>query len=443
MRSIISVGILYLTIFAFGCRPAKFTSKEKSTLEQMFQSEVLSKHFVGFGLYDPKRKEYLYSNHADKYFTPASNTKILTLYSALNILGDRIATAKYYKTNDTIFLWGLGDPGFLNPRLPSQETDAWIFGQKDIVYNVSDYLYQDLNFGSGWAWDDYRYAYQAEKSFWPVYGNLLHVEGIPGTTQYHLTPEYLRDQIMHVPDTTDEYGSFQRMDSVIIYNDQFFDSSRLEIRVPMDMNKKLVAALLADTFGIHVTASSNPIIDFTQIQTLYSTVPVDSIYKVMMQVSDNFIAEQLILNCSAELFDTLNTSRAISWIQDSLFAYIIDPFQWVDGSGLSRYNMFTPRSIIQLLDQILEQKAMDWIKEIFPAGGVSGTIQNWYGEENEVAWLWAKTGTLRHNHCLSGYMECVSGKILIFSFMHNHFTGPSSKVKSEMQRLLRYIRLTN
>ena len=116
--------------------------------------------------------------------------------------------------------------------------------------------------------------------------------------------------------------------------------------------------------------------------------------------------------------------------------------QWVDGSGLSRYNMFTPKSIIRLLEAIDEEYANDSnLFHLLPAGGESGTISNWYAPQGKrkEPYVYAKTGTLSNNHSLSGYLLTNSGKKLYFSFMNNHYIGSSSKVKKEMDKVLWYI----
>ncbi|MFK9866779.1 D-alanyl-D-alanine carboxypeptidase, partial [Escherichia coli] len=45
---------------------------------------------VGIQLYDLQGKKIVYSYQDDKYFTPASNTKIFTCYAALKHLPDSI-----------------------------------------------------------------------------------------------------------------------------------------------------------------------------------------------------------------------------------------------------------------------------------------------------------------------------------------------------------------
>lgn len=162
----------------------------------------------------------------------------------------------------------------------------------------------------------------------------------------------------------------------------------------------------------------------------------------MLQPSDNFIAEQLLLVTAAEMGWPLNGRKVIEYMKENYLSEMPDEPQWVDGSGLSRYNMFTPRSVIWLLQQI--DSEFDDERTLFslmPAGGESGTIENWYAAaDGREPFVFAKTGTLSNNHCLSGYIITESGRKLLFSFMNNHYVTSSSVVKEEMNKVLQYIR---
>jgi len=91
---------------------------KKRKIKKLFKhSHILNDHFTGFALYDLDKQEMIYEFNDDKYFTPASNTKLFTFYTCLRMLGDSIPAFKYVERNDSLIFWGTGDPAFLHREL--------------------------------------------------------------------------------------------------------------------------------------------------------------------------------------------------------------------------------------------------------------------------------------------------------------------------------------
>jgi D-alanyl-D-alanine carboxypeptidase/D-alanyl-D-alanine-endopeptidase (penicillin-binding protein 4) len=204
--------------------------------------------------------------------------------------------------------------------------------------------------------------------------------------------------------------------------------------IPFKTSVSLTAELLSDTLKKKVSVIN---FNFSGAgKTLYS-VPADSLYKVMMQASDNFIAEQLLLVCAGVLSDTLKPEIAIEYMKKHHLNDLPDTAVWVDGSGLSRYNLFTPASIVRLWEKVYEKVPPERLFPLLAIGGKTGTLKNSF--KNDPPYVYGKTGTLSNNHSLSGYLISKKGKTYVFSFMNNNHPAASSAVRKEMESILKLI----
>ena len=426
-------------IFCASCSTNQtLTRKEKKSLHQeITTSPIFSKNHTGFALYDLRRKEMLYTSEADKYYTPASNTKIFTLYTAMNILGDSIPALNYQIQGDSLIFWGTGDPSLLNPKLPPSDRVVNFLknSPEKLFYSPSNFM--DARYGAGWAWDDYLYSYQVAKSAMPIYGNLVSIEKKVDTSLLTILPSSFQAQINDTLGIERARPRYKRAihNNQITLEGQLAKNKEFYQEIPFLYSDTLLVTLLSKAVDREIQLLQDYQLPQNKVHKLYS-IAADSAYQLMMEDSDNFVAEQLLLLCANEIFDTLNTRKIITYAKDSLLKDLPDPLQWRDGSGLSRYNLFTPQSIVRLLEKIYEQLSLERLQAIFPEGGESGTIKNFY-ESPTKPFLYAKTGTLSNRHCLSGYLFTKSGEVLIFSFMHNNYLGSSAPLKKEMDKILR------
>ena len=208
--------------------------------------------------------------------------------------------------------------------------------------------------------------------------------------------------------------------------------------VPYLTSPELTVQLLADTLKRRVDLRNVPLDPAAKTQ--YS-LPTDTLYRRMLQVSDNLLAEQIMLLVASARGDTLSVPRGIGLVLKTHLADLPDAPRWVDGSGLSRYNLFTPRSLVRLLEKIWEKVPQERLFALLPASGRPGTLRNQF--RGEAPFVFAKTGSLTGVYNLSGYLLTRNGRVLIFSFMNNNFVGPTSEIRREVERVLKAIRETN
>ncbi|HEX3373912.1 MAG TPA: D-alanyl-D-alanine carboxypeptidase/D-alanyl-D-alanine-endopeptidase, partial [Edaphobacter sp.] len=104
-----------------------------------------------------------------------------------------------------------------------------------------------------------------------------------------------------------------------------------------------------------------------------------------------------------------------------------DDFVFFDGSGLSGHDLVTPRATARLLQYASTQPWFaDWKKSL-PVGGEDGSLAERFGKAPLKDHVFAKTGTLGEARALSGYLECASGKTVIFSIMVGNHMPQTSK----------------
>ncbi|MEX2235011.1 MAG: D-alanyl-D-alanine carboxypeptidase [Cyclobacteriaceae bacterium] len=411
--------------FIFSCSPLS-----RSRLNKTFNdTEQRFKDHTGFVLYDLEKNKTIFDFNGSRYFTPASNTKIFTLFAALKTLGDSVPALEYVQRNDSLIFWGTGDPSFLYKEV-FYDSGVYHFlktTEADLYFSPANF--HTTHFGEGWAWDDYSSGYSAERTAFPLYGNIVSV--IADQQILRISPDYFSGFF--------KYGDPKdRTEIIRDLNQNTFHvhpANKLvevkEINVPIRMDTLTFSLLLSDTLKRPVTYVKNLLPAATN--TLFS-IHLDSLYRVMMQESNNFIAEQLLLMCANVLSDSLKTEIAIDFITKNYLADLPDEPVWVDGSGLSRYNLFTPRSIVKLWEKIWELLPRERLFPLLATGGVNGTIRKWY--LGNKPYIFGKTGSLSNNHCLSGFLVTEKGKVLIFSFMNSNFTVPGNDIRRNMESIL-------
>ncbi|MEX0290598.1 MAG: D-alanyl-D-alanine carboxypeptidase/D-alanyl-D-alanine-endopeptidase [Flavobacteriaceae bacterium] len=419
-KTIFSFCLIIIFLGACATQPHRRFNKEIGRTLHINNGD---NHFTGIFFYDPTSKDTLYRKNSDKYFTPASNTKIYTLFTAIKLLPEKLPVLKYGLNKDTVYISGLGDATQLHPHFKDSTLLHFLKDHKEVVYYPP--FFEDEKFGPGWAWEDYDWYYSAERSAMPLYGNVITVHNHPKVL---VSPEYFKDSIVNIAYSRNRKPSD---------NTFFFSGVRKDtMEIPFITSDELSIRLLETALGKSIKKVDS--IPVAEKQWVYGMAS-DSVYKRMMQESDNFLAEQLLIQASGMLSDTLSSGRARQFVLDSLLTDLEQAPRWVDGSGLSRYNLFTPESLVEVLRRMYEEIPRNRLFNLFAVGGESGTLESWY-EGNPTPYIYAKTGTLGNNHCLSGYLITASGKTIIFSFMNNHFRIPNTAIKERMQHILEWVR---
>ena len=432
-----------LLILLASCSIEKQISQ--SAKADVLDAKALQTAHVGISIFDPSTNKYLYNYQGDKYFVPASNTKLPTCYAAMKYLGDSLVGAMLLEKDTAILIIPTGDPTLLHPDFKTQPLINVLKKEKRNIYINND-NWQEEALGSGWSWNDYDQYYMAERNSFPVYGNVLDwtqeinernkpplVYSIPETNWDVTFSDTEKAKAFSVARNigTNSYTITQGMEK------------KKTISIPFITNGvQSSLELLKDTIFREITTIDlNKIISIqnglrNELKKIHSQ-PTDSLLKPMMHRSDNFFAEQSLLMVSNEMLGVMNDAKIIDTILKKDFKDLPQKPRWVDGSGLSRYNLFTPQDFVAILNKMKNEFGMERIKVILATGG-EGTISSYYKADS--GYIYGKTGTLSGVVAFSGFLYTKKGKLLIFSTLVNNHQATSTEVRKAMEKFLQGVR---
>ncbi|RYZ26844.1 MAG: hypothetical protein EOP49_42960, partial [Sphingobacteriales bacterium] len=288
------VCILMLCILA-SCSIQQKLSKNLDS--RVLQNKNLENAHVGVSIVDLGNQKQLFSYQADKYFVPASNTKIFTCYAAMKFLGDSVTGIEYSEDDTAIYLIPSGDPTFLHQDFADQPVIRFLQRATKPLY-ITDVNWNDKALGSGWSWDDYSSSYMAERSPLPVYGNVIrwvqeqnekapggNNEMDQGAVTYSI-PE-VNWRVKFSADQRRKAFSVSRDKDDNVFTIVEGPEAKKEQQVPF-ITRGLGSAveLLPDTLGKAIVQLDKSEARFTNVRTIFSR-PMDSLLRPMMQNSDN------------------------------------------------------------------------------------------------------------------------------------------------------------
>jgi D-alanyl-D-alanine carboxypeptidase/D-alanyl-D-alanine-endopeptidase (penicillin-binding protein 4) len=417
----------------------------KAANKELFPDSSVAHAHVGISIFDASAKKHLYNHNGEKYFVPASNTKLFSCYAALKYLGDSLPGIRYWENDTAMYLTGTGDPSLLHSDYKKQPVIEFLQKTKKHLY-ITDANWKEEALGAGWSWNDYNDSYMAERSPLPVYGNIVHwvqennenatsSEGVPDQTSIYSIPEI--NWKVRFTGITRKAFFVQRDRAENLFMITEGTEKKKEQDVPFVTHGiQSAIELLPDTIGKQIEYKDAFRKQPPVVNTLYSQ-PLDSLLQPMMYRSDNFFAEQTLLMVSQAKLGEMNDGKIIDTLLKTDLRELPQKPRWVDGSGLSRYNLFTPNDFVVLLQKMQQEVGMKRLQGILPTGG-KGTLSNLYKQDSN--YIFAKTGSLSGVVALSGYLYTKKNKLLIFSVLINNHTGSAGIIRKRIETFLNGIR---
>jgi len=424
---------LFLIYILTGCAVSKQIGKQASAI--LLKDSAISTGQIGICIYEPATDKYWYRYDASKYFIPASNTKLFTLYAGMKYLGDSLVGLRYSEQkmgNEIITeITPSGDPTFLHQDYINQPVLSFLSQKRKVVINKLPYL---KSYGSGWSWDDYPDTDMLPLGTFPMYGNVVKIKWLYKDSLF-IYPQYFHKESQKTDSFDNGFNLIKKFgDNQLIFTNGF--DKRKTVSFQSDLFTCI--NLLKDTLpNLDIAYTNGYSVSFDKKDKIIHTQPTDSLFKPMMHRSDNFFAEQTLLMVSNEHLGYMNDEKIIDTILNTDLKDVPQRPKWVDGSGLSRYNLFTPKSLVYILNKMKIEFGLERMKVILPTGG-EGTLSSYY--KKDAGFIYAKTGTLSNNCAVSGYLVTNKGKLLIFSVLANNYITGATPIRRAAERFLQGIR---
>ncbi len=359
-------------------------------LDSLLESPVLAGDHVGFILMDRDGK-VRFARNADRRFVPASTRKVLVTAAAVSLLGEAatfstrvyaVGSREGDRLSGSLYLAGGGDPSLDDAGLLDLATQVASAGIRvvsgDLVGDAS--LFQpEEDYGFGWPLDDEPFAYASRVSALVANRNAASgsVEMAASLRPSAYTVERFIDAVA---------------------------SAGIEIRGQAVMGRVPPEALV-------VAERVSP--------------PLKDLLRWTNKRSDNLYAETFLRHLAfAATPDARIPSVKLGLQAEAVWlGWPPDACRLVDGSGLSRYDLLTPR---QLAEVLLRMKDRPGFAETLPLSGQDGTLAGRMVGTPAQGRIRAKTGTMSGVSCLAGY----AGEKWIFAFMVNGHVGSLVPVRA-------------
>ena len=434
--------------------------------------------------------ETWYATNAGTRFIPASTTKLFTAALFLDRLGPEFT----YRTpirirgelpKDGILrapLWieGVGDP----TRSARWNEGRWeqTFApvvealaaagirriEGDLVCDESRFRTTPL--GRGWDWDDAASSIAPSVSALSAEDNCVRLRLLPGastgspvTVQMDpVSPGFqLENQLVTGPSRNTQSLELHRLpghDRLILRGSLPAGTGPVTESTPVPDPARWFGHLLREALQRRGIATTGSVIvldaddrqqqprttqGWTDLVSLTSPA-ASEILREMVKSSQNLQAQLLWLTAGAagsdgtippeRTTDDLAVAALGGFLRDN--GFMANDVLLEEGSGLSRRNLMTPRSLVHLLRRMSEHRFREAWQQSFPVGGVDGTLARRFTRPPTLGNVRAKTGTLRYTGTLAGYLTNAVGTPIAFSIMANGFApnGDGPTVRDEIDR---------
>jgi D-alanyl-D-alanine carboxypeptidase/D-alanyl-D-alanine-endopeptidase (penicillin-binding protein 4) len=364
-------------------------------------------------IYNPLTQDTIISINHTQTMIPASNTKLFTSATALELMGGEYLISTLILADDVdlsdgivdgnIYIKGFGNPTFTTEDLEDLVNQLYQAGLRKVSGNV---IGDDTYFDDIYSRDDWISEERANVKLPPISALVID-----------------RNRTAVRKKRKGRYRTYY----VNVENPPLFAA------------KKIRETLI--THGVEVSGSAT----FSQtpdsaLPLVESSIELEELIKLINKNSDNFYAECLFKILGAvysgkQSNSFFSTQAILSYIED--MGIYSNETKIVDGSGISRFDQVTAGALVGLLEKIyFNISQFDDFYNSLSIAGVDGTLhKRMIGTVAENNFR-GKTGTLNGVSSISGYIKNADEDDIIVCMMFEFTKGGASKYKRIQDRII-------
>jgi serine-type D-Ala-D-Ala carboxypeptidase/endopeptidase (penicillin-binding protein 4) len=403
----------------------------------------------------------LYSRDPQKYFTPASNTKLLTTAAALQQLGVnfRFRTSIYQQGNGVYKVVGRGDPSIKDTQLRELAKQLKAKGITNIKKLVADdsYVVGDVVQPS-WQWEDIQSDYGAPVGSFIVNENVFNIKLVPQSVGKPLQISWVEpneagiwkvlnlsttapnNQAVDLGVTRDLSGNILKIQGKLAANADPFKVTLPVVDPNYFFLRRLRTALAAEGVTLGETGVETGGTTQQEVAAIQSP-PLSELVAETNINSNNLYAESLLNALAVKQTrkpQQTTSGLGLEVLKTTLTQIGVNPASYflVDGSGLSRKNLISPEALVQTLRGMAKSPTLTAYRASLPTAGKTGTLKFRFRGTSAEGIVFAKTGTVGGVVSLSGYVNVPNYDQLVFSIIVNQTEQPASVLRQAVDEMV-------
>lgn len=484
---------LCLAVILGGCAAFGFGTPgvDRSAIREVLDRPPIDQIHVGALAVDGNTGEVLFNHNGHRKFVPASNQKILITATAMSLLG------LDYRFRTEVWATGSVDDGSLDGDLvlvasgdPSLSHRFWKSGTAALdaladsvrlagVDYVAGAAFVDASawdsatVGPTWEVEDLRYSYGSTGGAFAIDEGTLEAvvragPTVGSTAEVGWSPlgthDFVESRVMTVPSdsTTRIRPSYLPESRKILLGGTVAhgtaDTVSFATRDPVRQASAVWARALqragvtveggwevgwreGENVGRNCRSGRLDACPSARLVAVLESPPMADLVAGILEPSQNWMTEQMVRSLGARFGETGSWREGIRVVEDFLVDEVgVDSLDIAprDGSGLSAYNLVTPRAIVRILRYMqIGPHAAAYRSAMAEPTEDDSTLERRLAELQGR--LFAKTGTISNVNSLSGYLVRDDGHQVVFSILTNGSGLPSSEVRSAIDEMVRIL----